>query len=156
MLSQSYSKQQSQIYTTSQTGYDLKKDKNDERYTSDRSPSMAFGKITVSFGDNTSWVNLVESSNSVKRKTEYKMHITSTDELIRFPPTPLAFTVQGGHIQPVKDQVYLTYQKKTISGHPFKTFETGQWKGSCFIYSWLQELTSRTPHELEGTWGAGQ
>lgn len=85
---------------------------NDEGYTSDRSPSMAFGKIAISFGDNTNWADLVESSNSVKRKTEYKMRITSTDELIRFPPTPLAFTVQGGHIQPVKDQAYLTYQEQ--------------------------------------------
>jgi esterase/lipase superfamily enzyme len=79
-------------------------------YSSERSPSMVFGKVKVSYGENSSWAELVESSNTVNRKTGYKLQITSTNELIKFPPTPLAFTIANGKIVPVKDHVYRTYQ----------------------------------------------
>jgi len=66
---------------------------NREPYSSERSPSMALGEVTMSFGKNKNWDELVNSSNTVNRKDDYQLNIIDADVIIRFPSTPLSFTV---------------------------------------------------------------
>jgi esterase/lipase superfamily enzyme len=85
---------------------------NREPYSSKRSPSMALGEVTMSFGKNKSWEELVKSSNTVNRKDDYQFNIIDADEIIRFPSTPLSFTVVNGQIKPVIYPGYKVYQKR--------------------------------------------
>ncbi len=85
---------------------------NREPYSSERSPSMALGEVTMSFGKNKNWDELVNSSNTVNRKDDYQLNIIDADEIIRFPSTPLPFTVVNGQIKPVIYPGYKVYQKR--------------------------------------------
>ena len=63
-----------------------------------RSPSMAFGEVTVSFGNGLSWQQLKQASSSNKRKSSVKIDVADVSEILRFPATPLPFGVRGGKV----------------------------------------------------------
>lgn len=65
-------------------------------YQAKRSASMAFGAITVRFGHQLNWNELVELSNQSERPKAIDVSIEQTEEKTRFPETPLAFTVVDG------------------------------------------------------------
>ena len=69
---------------------DRKKDEN-QRYASARSPSMSFGKVNVDFGDDITWDELITLSNAKHRDKDITLKISQTQELTRFPETPLPF-----------------------------------------------------------------
>lgn len=67
-------------------------------YKAKRSRAMIVGNISVSFGNKLSWQELAEASGSDKRKNKVNLEITKTEELIKFPETPMPFQVQNGDI----------------------------------------------------------
>lgn len=67
-------------------------------YKAKRSRAMIVGNISVSYGDGLSWQDLVSASGSEKRKDKINLEITKTEELIKFPDTPMPFQVQNGSI----------------------------------------------------------
>ncbi|KAB7615564.1 alpha/beta hydrolase [Amylibacter sp. SFDW26] len=85
-----------------------------EPYSSNRSPSMAFGEVTVSFGKDKSWGNLVQSSESKERAKDISLKITDADELIRFPSTPLLFDLSNTSADAKNDPAFRTYKKREM------------------------------------------
>jgi esterase/lipase superfamily enzyme len=65
-------------------------------YESVRSASLGFGSVIVEFGDDLSWEQLVEMSETSSRKTSPSIDIVKRTELGRFPATPHAFLVVDG------------------------------------------------------------
>jgi esterase/lipase superfamily enzyme len=65
-------------------------------YESVRSASLGFGSVIVEFGDDLSWEQLVEMSETSSRKTSPSIDIVERTELGRFPATPHAFLVVDG------------------------------------------------------------
>lgn len=57
-------------------------------YTSGRSRSMAFGRASVSFGEDVSWKQLVRASCTRAREMNLPVRVGRVEELERFPPTP--------------------------------------------------------------------
>lgn len=69
-------------------------------YASERSPSMAFGMATVSYGDDLLWEELIRVSGSYDRSQDVLLTVRNVTELVRFPETPLPFEVaSGGRIE---------------------------------------------------------
>lgn len=83
-------------------------------YSSDRSPSMAFGNVTVSFGSNISWPKLVGYSTTKERGKKIKLQITDADELIRFPSTPLLYTQDDNQTEALNNPPYRVYKKREV------------------------------------------
>ena len=83
-------------------------------YSSDRSPSMAFGEVIVSFGSKISWPKLVEYSTTKDRGKQIKLQITDADELIRFPSTPLLFTQDDDQVEAFKNPPYRVYKRREM------------------------------------------
>ncbi len=83
-------------------------------YSSKRSPSMAFGEVTVSFGQDRDWEKLVQSSEAKDRAKEIRLKITDADEFIRFPSTPLLFPVSSTAAEATKDPAFRTYKKREV------------------------------------------
>ncbi len=87
---------------------------NQEPYSSDRSPSMAFGEVTVSFGEDQDWDKLVQSSEAEERANDISLKITDADELIRFPSTPLLFDLSNTSAEAQNDPAFRTYKKREV------------------------------------------
>lgn len=68
-------------------------------YTSERSPSLAFGHGVVVIGDDTTWQQLAADANSAKRKKDLGLSLRSVVEVARAPPVPHPFEMVNG--QPV-------------------------------------------------------
>ncbi len=85
-----------------------------EPYSSKRSPSMAFGEVTVSFGKDEDWQDLVQLSEAKERSKEIKLKITDADEFIRFPSTPLLFPSTSNSAEARKDPAFRTYKKREL------------------------------------------
>ncbi|WP_455289372.1 alpha/beta hydrolase [Cupriavidus necator] len=66
-------------------------------YSADRSRSMAFGSVTVGFGEGIDWSTLVAQSTVSKRSVPLELTLGPTTELGRFPPIAydLAVTPEG-------------------------------------------------------------
>jgi esterase/lipase superfamily enzyme len=65
-------------------------------YESVRSASLGFGSVILEFGDNLSWEQLVEMSETSSRKTSPSIGVVERTELGRFPATPHPFLVVDG------------------------------------------------------------
>lgn len=65
-------------------------------YKAKRSRSMVVGKISVKYGKDITWPELLKASQTIKRKKTIKLEITKTVELIKFPNTPMPFGMQKG------------------------------------------------------------
>ncbi len=72
-------------------------------YGSGRSASMAFGAATVTFGENLSWAELRKASGAAKRKQEIVLTLGDVAEIVRFPETPLPFSVHNGAVEPLPE-----------------------------------------------------
>ena len=57
-------------------------------YSADRSHSMAFGSVTVEFGDGVPWDTLVAQSTLSERSVSLDLKLGPTKELGRFPEIP--------------------------------------------------------------------
>ena len=68
------------------------------RYGSARSPSLAFGRVTVDLGRDATWEELVEASRTQRRVKPFALEITKIEEIVRNPPTPLPYTEIDGQI----------------------------------------------------------
>ena len=55
-------------------------------YSAERSPSMAFGAVTIEFGEGVPWETLVAQSTLSKRSVPLDLRLGPTTELGRFPP----------------------------------------------------------------------
>lgn len=78
-------------------------------YDKRRSPSMVFGEATVAYGDDDlSWGELTQISQTHSERPTVKVKINSLDEVSRFPPTPLVFsmTPQGLQVDPDQQRSY--------------------------------------------------
>jgi len=83
-------------------------------YSAERSPSMAFGEVTVSFGKDPEWENLVKASQTEERNRDIPLKIVDADELIRFPSTPLLFPLSDTSAEAFANPGFRTYKKREI------------------------------------------
>jgi len=65
-------------------------------YGAGRSASVGFGSAIVEIGNNLTWQELVEMSETSSRSSSPAIRVTSRTELDRFPSTPHAFLVVDG------------------------------------------------------------
>lgn len=77
-------------------------------YDKNRSASMVFGEASLSYDENLSWEDLVESSQGDTKSPKVKVKISSIDEIKRFPATPLVFSVtpNGPVVDPEEKRKY--------------------------------------------------
>lgn len=85
-------------------------------YGSKRSSSMAFGRIAIEFGQGLSWEDLVKASSSAERDEAIPLFAKAPEERVRFPETPLPFTVQDGviHLLP---EIQADYRQAIMAMH---------------------------------------
>lgn len=60
------------------------------KYDYRRSHSVVFGEMTVRFGDDLTWEELVEASITKKRQRDIPMRLVHVEELVRLPPSNTA------------------------------------------------------------------
>jgi esterase/lipase superfamily enzyme len=75
------------------------------RYGYNRSNSLAVGTTVVNLGQNATWEELVEASQTHTRFGKFELRLVSVDEFARLPPTPLPFQVMDGKIVEVPEAV---------------------------------------------------
>lgn len=66
---------------------------DDARYTAGRSRSMAFGSVTVEFGEGLGWDELIRESTATERGAPVVLKLGTTAELGRFPAIPYRVSV---------------------------------------------------------------
>ena len=71
-------------------------DDNTLEYGIGRSASLGFGSAIVEIGNDLTWQELVEMSETSSRSTSPAIQVRSRTELGRFPPTPHPFLVVDG------------------------------------------------------------
>ena len=87
-------------------------------YGSGRSASMGFGSAIVEIGNDLTWQELVELSETSSRSISPSVRVTSRNEIGRFPPTPYVFVETKGKFREnpdalVKyDQVALQFRQE--------------------------------------------
>ena len=69
------------------------------KYGIGRSASVGFGSAIVEIGNDLSWQELVEMSETSSRSTSPPVRVISRNELGRFPATPHAFLVVDGEVR---------------------------------------------------------
>ncbi len=62
-----------------------------------RSNSLAAGTTIVDLGQSATWDELVAASLTLTRFGEFELHMVSTTEFARLPPTPIPYQVIDGH-----------------------------------------------------------
>ena len=70
-----------------------------------RTPSLAFGRVTVEVGEDITWEELVEASRSQRRVDSLELQIREVEELIRSVKTPIPFNEVDGRIVLKQDVV---------------------------------------------------
>ncbi len=75
------------------------------RYGYNRSNSLAVGTTVVNLGQNATWEELVEASQTHTRFGKFELRLVSIDEFTRLPPTPMPFQVMDGKIVQVPEAV---------------------------------------------------
>lgn len=68
-------------------------------YGTERSASVGFGSAIVKIGNDLSWQELVEMSETLTRIASPSLSVISRNELGRFPETPHAFVVVDGKVK---------------------------------------------------------
>jgi esterase/lipase superfamily enzyme len=68
-------------------------------YGTERSASVGFGSAIVEIGDELTWQELVEMSETYSRSTSPAIQVTSRTEIGRFPATPHPFLVVDGEVK---------------------------------------------------------
>ncbi len=66
------------------------------RYGTGRSASVGFGSAIVEIGNDLTWAQLVEMSDTASRPSSPAIRVRSRTEIGRFPPTPYPFLVVDG------------------------------------------------------------
>ena len=82
---------------------------NLESYDKQRSASMVFGEAIISYNEgDLSWDELTQISQTQSNRPSVKVEVDSLDEVSRFPPTPLVFsmTPQGIKVDPDQQRSY--------------------------------------------------
>ena len=69
------------------------------KYGIGRSASVGFGSVIIEIGNDLSWQELVEMSETSSRSTSPPVRVISRNELGRFPATPHAFLVVDGEVR---------------------------------------------------------
>jgi len=72
-------------------------------YSADRSASMAFGQVDVTYGDDTSWEDLKAASAAADRGASIPLRMNDVREIVRFPETPLPFRSVNGRLTPLPE-----------------------------------------------------
>ncbi len=68
-------------------------------YSHERSASMALGRQKLQFGEDLDWGEL-RLLSVLRHKTVVPVRAIASDELVRFPPTPIPFVSKGGRTIP--------------------------------------------------------
>ena len=68
-------------------------------YGTRRSASLGFGSVIVEIGNDLTWQQLVEMSETSSRRSSPAIRVVSRTELGRFPPTPHAFLMTNGEVR---------------------------------------------------------
>jgi esterase/lipase superfamily enzyme len=68
-------------------------------YGTERSASVGFGSAIMEIGEELTWQELVEMSETSSRSTSPTIQVTSRTELGRFPATPHPFLVVDGEVK---------------------------------------------------------
>ncbi len=71
-------------------------EKDQLEYSSGRSASVAFGSAVVDIGEQLSWDQLVNASQTTSRDCSLNISVSKQSELGRFPETPHAFSLVNG------------------------------------------------------------
>ena len=87
---------------------------DDTPYTAGRSRSMAFGSVTIGFGEDVTWDVLVRESTATERATPLQLELGPAEEKGRFPPIPYELTaVRDGMVrQPAVVEAYEEAKRK--------------------------------------------
>lgn len=139
-------------YPESSVPTDLKSNKIDLLYVTDRAPeitenntleygfgrsaSLGFGSATVEIGSDLTWQELVEMSETSSRSTSPAIQVTSRIELGRFPPTPHPFLVVDGeakedpNVKAKYDQVASQFRQELVR----RMVQTGKNEVHIFIH----------------------
>lgn len=72
-------------------------------YGTERSASMAFGTAKIEFGPDLTWEELANASNAAPREQDILLELIDAEEIVRFPETPLPFSIQNGVIIPLPE-----------------------------------------------------
>jgi len=83
-------------------------------YSADRSRSMAFGSVTVDFGENMTWDELVRLSTASERPAPLDLELGSVKELGRFPHIP--YDVKDTPAGITRDPVVVDAHEKAAAG----------------------------------------
>ena len=86
-------------------------------YGKQRSASMAFGEALVAYGENLSWEELSQISQTKQDRADVNVEIQSIKEIDRFPETPLVFSrgPNGLEVDPKQKNAYEQSISKTKS-----------------------------------------
>jgi esterase/lipase superfamily enzyme len=68
-------------------------------YTFERSASMALGKQQLTFGNGLTWQEL-KLLSVLKRTSDVPVYALNSDEVVRFPPTPVPLVRSGSRLVP--------------------------------------------------------
>ncbi len=139
-------------YPESSVPTDLKSNKIDLLYVTDRAPetadnntleygigrsaSLGFGSAIVEIGSDLTWQELVEMSETSSRSTSPAIQVTSRIELGRFPPTPHPFLVVDGeakedpNVKAKYDQVASQFRQELVR----RMVQTGKNEVHIFIH----------------------
>jgi esterase/lipase superfamily enzyme len=83
------------------------------RYGYGRSNSLAVGTTVVNLGQNATWEDLVEASQTHTRLGDFEMRLVSIDEFARLPPTPIPYKMIDGEV--VEDPGTLAAIKASVA-----------------------------------------
>ena len=83
-------------------------------YGTERFPSMVFGVATIAFGQSLTWEELIHASSTTNRDHDIPLSLSGTEEIVRFPETPIPFTVQNGIVAPLPE-VRKEYQNAVLT-----------------------------------------
>ena len=86
----------------------------DGKYVAERSVSMAFGEVTIEYGDLLGWNDLTRLSSQDPRERDVPLTITAIDEITRFPETPLPFYIDDGEMV-TQREAELRYDSSVLS-----------------------------------------
>ncbi|MGC1428302.1 MAG: alpha/beta hydrolase [Albidovulum sp.] len=67
-------------------------------YNERRSPSMALGRVTASFGSGVTWEELRDVSSGTGNSGKIRLSLNTAQELVRFMPVPLPYSDQDGDV----------------------------------------------------------
>ncbi len=117
-------------------------------YSAERSRSMAFGTVTIEFGENVAWDTLVAQSTVNKRSVPVDLRLGPATELGRFPPIAYEIAPTAAGIARAPAVVDAHAKAAAMLRPSSGTASQRRRQGSRAIRPWLrQHLPGRIVHD---------